>query len=340
MCRNIGALLFYEVKKILLIQTAFIGDVILATALLEKLHSHFPEGEIDFLLRKGNEALFDEHPYLNEVLIWDKKNKKYSGLYKLIKLIRNNKYDYVINLQRFFSTGLMTIFSGGKYTVGFNKNPLSIFFNKSVKHIIGTPENTVHEIERNIDLIKYFTDEQIFKPKLYPSENDFNKIKNDGKYICISPGSVWFTKQWPAEKWTGFIDRVGGGFEIYLLGGKSDFDLCKKIKTNSKNNSIHIMAGQLSFLESAALMKNAAMNYVNDSAPLHMASAVDAPVTAVFCSTVPYFGFTPLSADSAVLETAKKLACRPCGLHGKKTCPEGHFKCSDIEIKLLLDRLD
>ena len=85
------------------------------------------------------------------------------------------------------------------------------------------------------------------------------------------------------------------------------------------------MAGRLSFLESAALMKNAEMNYVNDSAPLHMASAMDAPVTAMFCSTVPYFGFTPLSADSIVLETWKQLDCRPCGLHGKKVCPKGTF---------------
>jgi len=70
------------------------------------------------------------------------------------------------------------------------------------------------------------------------------------------------------------------------------------------------------------------MNFVNDSAPMHLASAVNAPVTAIFCSTVPSFGFGPLSEKSIVIETKEKLDCRPCGLHGFKACPKGHFKCA------------
>jgi len=101
---------------------------------------------------------------------------------------------------------------------------------------------------------------------------------------------------------------------------------------SGEDPTIHIVAGQLSFLESAALMKNARMNFVNDSAPLHFASAVNAPVAAMFCSTVPAFGFGPLSDDSFVFETTERLDCRPCGLHGYKSCPKGHFKCSHIDI--------
>jgi len=76
------------------------------------------------------------------------------------------------------------------------------------------------------------------------------------------------------------------------------------------------------------------MNYVNDSAPMHLASAVNAPVTAVFCSTVPAFGFGPLSDKSFIAEKKEKLYCRPCTLHGKKSCPEQHFKCAeDIQVE-------
>jgi heptosyltransferase-2 len=82
-------------------------------------------------------------------------------------------------------------------------------------------------------------------------------------------------------------------------------------------------------------MKNAQMNYVNDSAPMHLASAVNAPVTAIFCSTIPAFGFTPLSDHSRVIETSEVLPCRPCGLHGYAKCPKGHFKCAEtIEINV------
>jgi len=100
------------------------------------------------------------------------------------------------------------------------------------------------------------------------------------------------------------------------------------------------LAGKLSFLESAALMKDAAMNFVNDSAPLHLCSAVNAPVSAIFCSTVPAFGFGPRSEKSTIVETKIKLDCRPCGLHGFQKCPEGHFKCAlTIDKSELLNQL-
>ena len=108
--------------------------------------------------------------------------------------------------------------------------------------------------------------------------------------------------------------------------------LMKNIKIKSNHTKIHNLAGKLNLLESAALMRDAKMNYVNDSAPLHLASAMNALVTGVFCSTVPSFGFTPLSSVRRVLETKEKLDCRPCGLHGFKACPKGHFKCSNIKF--------
>jgi heptosyltransferase-2 len=87
-------------------------------------------------------------------------------------------------------------------------------------------------------------------------------------------------------------------------------------------------------------MKDAAMNYANDSAPLHFASAMNAPVTAIYCSTVPSFGFTPLSDKSFIVETDQKLTCRPCGLHGRKACPLGHFNCAHtIRTEQLLNTL-
>ncbi|HMT28996.1 MAG TPA: glycosyltransferase family 9 protein, partial [Bacteroidia bacterium] len=105
------------------------------------------------------------------------------------------------------------------------------------------------------------------------------------------------------------------------------FELCQRIIEASGNSNAVKLAGKLSLLQTAALMKDAAMNYVNDSGPLHIASAMNAPVTAFFCSTIPGFGFGPLSDHSLIIETTLKLECKPCGLHGKKSCPQGHFKC-------------
>ena len=109
--------------KILIVQTAFIGDVILATGLIESLHQAFPESKIDFVLRKGNESLLKSHPFVNKLYVWDKKKNKFSNLINLISQIRKEKYDLVVNLQRFFSTGLITLFAKSKNKRGYNKNP-------------------------------------------------------------------------------------------------------------------------------------------------------------------------------------------------------------------------
>jgi len=328
--------------KFLIIQTAFIGDVVLATPLIEKLKMHYPNATIDFLVRKGNESLLENHPLLRNVIVFDKKKGKYRNLVVLIRSIRKHKYDYVINVQRFFASGVMTAMSGAKKeTIGFDKNPLSRSFSKKVPHHISASAVGDHEVKRNLSLITHLTDDFYIRPKLYPSLTDFEKVKTNGPYICIAPASVWFTKQFPKERWIDFINEVPNDFNIYLMGAKSDYALCEEIGSRVTGHGSRIvnLAGQLTFLESAALMKNAEMNYVNDSAPLHFASAVNAPVTAIFCSTVPAFGFGPLSDKSFVVETKLELTCRPCGLHGRKECPLGHFHCSIIETESLLKNL-
>lgn len=317
-------------QKILIIQTAFIGDVVLATGIAEKLHHYFPAAEIDFLVRKGNESLFNDHPYFHEVLVWNKKEGKLKNLWKLLQQIRKRRYDKVINVQRFAATGLLTAFSGAKETIGFDKNPLSFLFTKKIRHIISTADKPKHEIERNNDLIQHFTGDKAFRPRLYPAAQDNQKVvayKNT-PYICIAPASVWFTKQYPKEKWISFINKLPESLVIYLLGGKEDIDLCTTIAGKCPGRQVISLAGKLSFLESAALMKDAAMNYVNDSAPMHFASSTNAPVTAVYCSTLPSFGFGPLSDKQFIVEIQEPLPCRPCGLHGYKACPLGHFKCA------------
>ncbi|MBK7409214.1 MAG: glycosyltransferase family 9 protein [Saprospirales bacterium] len=329
-----------SIRKILVLQTAFIGDVILATAVVEQLYARFPEAQIDFLLRKGNEGLLKGHPLLSNVLIWDKKHRKYSGLWKLWRQIRSERYELVINLQRFLATGFLTAFSGAPNRVGFNKNPLSLFFSHRFPHPIGSAVQPVHEVSRNLSLLSPWMKEAVGKPRLYPHPEDTTSAPPPGSYVCLAPTSVWYTKQWPAERWAKLIDQFPPNLHVFLLGGPSDREACAQIRKATTNPKVENKAGELSFLASAAWMGGARMNYVNDSAPLHMASAMNAPVVAVFCSTIPAFGFGPLSDRAWVVETDLSLACRPCGLHGKRACPEGHFHCAEIDENKLLHPLE
>ena len=326
-------------RKFLVMQTAFIGDVILATPVIEKLKHFYPDAQIDILVRKGNQGILTNNPHVGKVIIFNKEEGKYKNMMRLVKQFRAEKYDAIINIQRYLTTGIITAFSKAKQSVGFDKNPMSFAFTHKIRHVMEAKGSTDHEVKRNLSLIEHLSDNSFEMPKMYPSERDFEKVKQDKVYYCIAPSSVWFTKQYPTEKWIELMNKLPEDARILVLGGPGDIAECQGIIDQSTHPDSVNAAGRLSFTESAALMKNACMNFVNDSAPLHLCSAVNAPVRALFCSTVPAYGYTPLSDNSKVLETNEPLDCRPCGLHGKKACPKGHFKCGDIPVSTVLNSI-
>jgi ADP-heptose:LPS heptosyltransferase len=300
----------------------------LATAVLEKLHRSLPEVSIDFLVRKGNETLLANHPFLNACLVWDKTQNKYKNLWKMLRKVRLSNYDAVINLQRFANSGIITAFSGAKERIGFDKNPFSFLFTKKIPHQIGSKQHPGdHEVVRCLKTIEHLTDTNFQRPVLYPTVEDFAHVQEfiQVPFLTFSPASVWFTKKIPIKVWKEMLDVVSPK-RVILLGGKADVSLCNDLAGD--NAHVTNLSGKLSLLQSAALMKSAEMNFTGDSAPLHLCSAMNAPVTAIFCSTIPEFGFGPLSDISFVKETKENLDCRPCGLHGFQACPQGHFKCS------------
>lgn len=319
-------------KQFLVIQTAYIGDVILATPIATELKRIYPDSKIDFVVRKGNEILLENNPNIDEVITFNKSIGKIKALKKTIKQVNKKTYDEVINLQRYTSAGIICFRSKASHKVGFKKNAFPFVYDLKIAHEI---KQGLHEVTRNLQTIKHHGANQLIKPQLFPSEKDYIKVqqfKENQRYFCLAPASVWYTKQLPKEKWVELINILTDKGKVYLLGSTADTKLCQNI-SNQANGDVEILAGKLTILQSAALMEGAKMNYVNDSGPQHIASAVNAPVRSFFCSTVSDFGFGPLSDNSKVIEVKESLRCRPCGIHGHKKCPEGHFKCG-LNIKI------
>ncbi|MBW7867333.1 MAG: glycosyltransferase family 9 protein [Brumimicrobium sp.] len=314
-------------QKFLIIQSAFLGDVILMTPIVSELHRLYPEAQIDVVVRKGNESLLQNNPKIHRLIVWNKKEHKYANLWKALRAIRQTRYDEVITLQRFTSAGVLTLFSKAKRRIGFDKNAFSWMYGITKPHSL---YSGLHEVERNLSLIAHHGAAALVRPELFPSQEDEKAVKSykeiNPVYYCLAPASVWETKMLPAYKWIEIIKYLVTKGEVFLLGAPSDIELCKEIQSNF-DAQVYNLAGKLSLLQSAALMKDAAMNFVNDSGPLHIASAMNAPTRAFFCSTVPSFGFGPLADNSKVIETKLNLDCRPCGEHGFHACPLGHFKC-------------
>src|SRR5690606_25729931 len=205
-----------------------------------------------------------------------------------------------------------------------------------------------HEVQRNLQLIRAIDpsfeivdNSKNYRPELPLQQKHLDKVSpfTQGDYFVVAPASVWFTKAWSEHKYKELTAELVKQGKVFFIGAPSDMELCDRIRAGLPNTEN--LCGQLSLLDSAALMQKAKRVFVNDSAPLHLASCVNAKTTAIFCSTVPEFGYTPLADDSVVVDTGKTLSCRPCGLHGHKACPLGHYKCSeDIEIQRVLETIN
>ncbi|MCY4643301.1 MAG: glycosyltransferase family 9 protein [Bacteriovoracales bacterium] len=335
----------HTIKKILIIQTAFIGDVILATSFVELVRKLFPNHKIHVLVRKGNEEILEGNPSIYHILTWNKGSgfKKFKGFLRLIFKIRREEYDFLFNLQRFSSSTLLTLLSRAKKTIGFDSHPLSVFFHHRIPHRIPhpTPDGFFHETQRNALLLKsVFPDFSIpkakeIRPRLFFSSKDHKKVQElnlSSPYFVLAPTSVWATKKWSPEGWKELICVLLSKGQVLIIGSSQDLSYTAQFNPLGVSN----LCGRLSLKQSALVMEKSAWAFVQDSAALHLASAVNVKTTAFFCSTVPDFGFFPLSDDSKVVQLSPRLDCMPCGIHGKKSCPLEHFRCSlDLKFKSL-----
>lgn len=329
-------------KTILIIQTAFIGDTILASHFARAVKDLYPNSKIHFFLRKGNESVIQGLPTIEKTWVWDKSGGKTKNLMKLISELRGIKFDMVFNLHRHFNSGLVSAMMKSPFKAGFKQNPLSMFYTRKINHQIPDPRGW-HEVQRNLELIpdyKIVDNSKNYKPELPIQQKNIDKVSQyvNDNYFVVAPASVWFTKAWSEHKYRELTMELAKLGKVYFIGAPTDKELCDRIRKDVPNTEN--LCGGLNLLDSAALMKSARRVFVNDSAPLHLASCVNAKTTAIFCSTIPGFGYTPLADDSVVVDVGDKLACRPCGLHGYKECPLKHFKCSeDIAIQKVLDTI-
>lgn len=319
-----------ENKKILIIQTAFIGDVILTLPLIEAVYSKYHGSHISLMITPKAYDLVKANPYINEIIVYDKngKDRGFKNFIKFDKKIINHKYDLAIMPHRSMRSVMLAYSGGIPERIGFDRSAGKMFLTKIVKYSWDK-----HEIERNLDLIDgknvskripIFLDKQdIKKSGIFLKEKGI--VKND-LIIGIAPGSVWSTKRWIKEGFAELSKRLIDvyGAKIIFFGGKEDDELCIEIKKMA-GKEIIIAAGILSLGESASVISKCKLFISNDTAPLHLASAFQVPTVAIFGPTTTNLGFGPYSILNIVVE--KKLSCRPCGRHGHKECPKGHFIC-------------
>jgi heptosyltransferase-2 len=315
----------------LIIQTAYVGDVLLVTPLIKASHDHFPDAIIDLVVIPAAANIVETNPALHAVIVYDKRKsqKGWRGFIRLARHLRRSRYDMVLVPHRSLRSAALAWYSRAAIRAGFTTSSGSFLFT----HRIVYHQNR-HEVERNLALLEAAGIAPGWvSPEIFPSEEDravvdrlFTRLAAaDRPLAAVAPGSMWATKRWPVQSYREMAARaLAAGWSLIWVGGESDRALCAEASHGLTGSWVNC-AGELTLRQSAELIRRADILVTNDSAPLHLASAVDTPAVAIFGPTVPEFGFSPSSRGSVVVQ--KSLPCRPCSIHGGKKCPIGTHEC-------------
>ena len=322
-------------KKILIIHSAFIGDIILSTPLIKKLkEANKEEGcSITYVTTPAGATLLKNNPDLEEVIAYDKRgaHKGLKGLFLLGKRLNYKGFDEVIILHRYLRSSILGKLTGAPIRIGYDNASGKFLLTKKIHY-----DKSKHEVEKILSFVdvENFNDTKL---SLYPGEVEKEKIDKiwkmnnlkDKKIILIAPGSKWFTKRWPLEYFNELLKKLvkNSDYRIILIGGQEE----SMFNMYTDKNIINL-CGKTTLLDVAEICSRSDLIVTNDSSPIHIASAFEnIHIIAIFGATTKELGFFPWSKNSEVLEN-NELDCRPCGLHGGEKCPKGHFKCM-LEIK-------
>lgn len=317
--------------KILIIHTAFIGDIVLSIPLIKKINHVYPKAEITYLTTPAGAAILKNNPFLDEIIVYDKKveNKGIKGILEIADKLKKQNFEAAYIPHRYLRSSMIAFLGKIKLRIGYKGSGGSFFLNKKIEYKKG-----VHEVERLLNLIDGDNNFDT-RIELFPSEKEVENIEklwdkenlNNKKVIVIAPGSKWFTKMWPIEYFNKLIKMIESqDRKVVVIGGKEEIGL----NIINGENIINLL-GKTTLLELYEILRRSDIVVTNDSSPIHIASATKTFIVAIFGATVKEFGFYPWSKNSIIIEN-NNIDCRPCGLHGGKKCPRDHFKCmKDIQ---------
>jgi heptosyltransferase-2 len=330
-------------ERIIIIQTAFLGDVILMTPLIRATRQLFPEAVIDVLVIPETSPVLANNPHLNRVLTFDKRGNKVLGFIRTVREIRKGRYDLAIAPHSSLTTAYIMRLGGIPERLGFDRWGASRHLTLKVPHLEG-----VHKARKNLHLLSVFTDREFdMQTEVFPDQAMIDRARiikarlpRPGRpVIGVFPGSIWATKRWPETHFAALLEGLyEAGFNLILGGSPGERDLCERIIRVSGVSAVDI-AGETGPLEAAAVIGECDLVICNDSAPLHIANAVGTDVFAIGGPTdMRRMGYFPFRERDVIFEV--DLACRPCGSHGGRRCPEGHHRCmEDLKPEVILARV-
>jgi len=292
--------------KILIIQTAFLGDVILITPLIRATRELFPDATLDVLVIPETKNVLENNPNIQKIIIFDKRRNKFTAFFKTVKALRNNRYDLAISPHSSITTAYLMVFAGIKERLGFNRFHAARYLTLEVPHV----ENSL-TIRKNLHLLSVFANDKFdIQTEIFPNQQQLenaDRILKEGNFqdrptIALAPGSVWDTKRWHESHYATLAAMLfEQKFNLIFIGAIEERKLCEGIIQTSGIKAVNL-AGKASILESAAVIGKCALMICNDNGAMHIANAMKTDVFAFFGPTVKSFGFFPFQENDEVFE--------------------------------------
>ncbi len=336
-------------QNVLVLQTSFLGDLVLTLPLISEIKRRFPSSRLTLLCSPLGKELLQDHPDIDEIIADDKKNadRGFSGLRRKADLLREKDFTLALTPHKSLRSAMLLSFAGIPFRVGFRQSQGWFLFHKRADR-----EAQRHDVERNLSILRGFNieprecDRTISIPVISTKVEKMQQlllslgVDPEGMMIGVNPGSVWPTKRWSVSGFARVIELLKQKYNcsVLLFGADEDGDVAGKIQNLCGQRAISLV-GKVSLRELPAAIGLCRVFITNDSGPMHIAVARKIPTVAIFCATTPALGFYPYSANAIVLQ--KQLHCRPCGTHGGRRCPLGTEDCiHSISPQHVLDAVE
>lgn len=327
--------------NILLVRFSAIGDILLLTPLVRALRRKHPDARLTVVTRTGFAPLLERNPRISEVISWD----PLTSLSDLGRRLRGLEFTHRLDLHDSVRSRLLRWHAGGPWTT-YPKHRLAraalIHTHRDLYRDRRHLAERYFDAARGLDVTPDGGSLEMFLSKAdLEAAEGFLAARGLGRsrqLIAVAPGAAHFTKRWPTHHWIALVRRlVEAGNDVIVLGGPQDLAIGEAVAA-AGGESAATAAGAFDLPGSAALLKRTRALVSGDTGLMHLATAVETPVVALFGPTVEQFGFFPYRAKSAVLQ--RELSCRPCSAHGGPRCPLKHHRClQDLQPSDVLEAL-
>jgi len=281
-----------EYKRMLIVRTDRIGDVLLSTPVIKTLRDNYPNSYIAMMVSPYAKDIVDGNPYLDEVIIYDKEgsHKSWPRSIKFSRNLKKKRFDLAIILHPTNRVHLVTFFAGIRRRIGYDRK-LGFLLTDRIEHTKQLGEK--HELEYTLDLVRYLgiepKDKNLFMPIRPESEKRVEELFQQGginktdKLLAIHPGASCPSKIWPNERFADVADKLNEryGFKVLVIAGPKDLALAESVIKHMHKPAVNL-AGKTSVSQLASVLKRCNLFISNDSGPVHIAAALGTPVISIF----------------------------------------------------------